>query len=506
MRIEKWERNEYKNFIEVSANIDEFRLWYRVADLNQISQNGDPFLAAALLPAMLKGEELEIDPSLTISPRLLKNIRLLQEIHHCWNPKLKIIPISAKSELSLPINKGAISFFSGGVDSMFTLMKQASKIKQVVFIQGFDFYINSKQGRFFTIDDVSDLSKLACRFMECDDEITIFLRNLLSAHTRQALSNYLLNCSYPNILEEAIIKDLNKVINGPSLYDEKRFSGIQLSSNTKEILAEKSLPKEKVIYLNKKLLEGAFPGELAIGQSAVYENAIERNSKFVRMLGKKLISVETNHYPFGYRYNLSRNLTQGSALASIALLLGYSEAYIPASWSYKQLLPLGSHPLTDPLYSNEATQIIHDGAEAMRADKISRIAENKIALENLRVCFNDMNHNCGKCAKCIRTMIPLELIGTLETPFPRGSLSKIIKKRLTTNNTEMIYFEENYELSKNSSNKELKKLLESLKRSYDRKKIFRAIMNVLLSRLHSLLKSKITKSHPGLIRVDTTCT
>jgi len=50
-------------------------------------------LVAALFPAMSKGEGLEIDSHLTVSPRLLKNTSKLQEIHHCWNPALEIIPI-----------------------------------------------------------------------------------------------------------------------------------------------------------------------------------------------------------------------------------------------------------------------------------------------------------------------------------------------------------------------------------------------------------------------------
>ena len=75
-----------------------------------------------------------------------------------------------------------------------------------------------------------------------------------------------------------------------------------------------------------------------------YKTAITRNTSFVEGYGKKLIPVETNHYQFGYRYNLSRNLTQGSALASVALLLWVSPC-LPACRVFLQpTCPAGVTP------------------------------------------------------------------------------------------------------------------------------------------------------------------
>ena len=49
---------------------------------------------------MLRGETLQLDPGLTVSPTLLKNIEILQGIHSCWNPVFKVIPIEARSDRS----------------------------------------------------------------------------------------------------------------------------------------------------------------------------------------------------------------------------------------------------------------------------------------------------------------------------------------------------------------------------------------------------------------------
>jgi hypothetical protein len=356
MRITNWEFKEQINTVEVSADVDGFRLWYRLPRSYPVSRAADPFLAAALLPAMLQGGKLEIEAPMRVSPMLLENAFLLQEIHHCWNPEFKLIPISAVTSSAESLNSGILSFFSGGVDSMYTFLKHRNEISHLIFIHGFDFYLDS----------------------------------------------------------------------------------------------------------------------------GTYQKAVERNTSFARGFGKTLIPVETNHYLFGYRYNLSRNLTQGSALASIALLLGFPRVYVPGSYSYDQLIPLGSHPILDPLWSNESVKIIHDGAEARRVDKVVKIAACESALGNLRVCFDDMNANCGTCAKCLRTMIPLKLLGAFPAPFPPLPPLKIIREMRIGGDIEMIFFKENYDLSRQTGDERLRDALRTVMQRYERRQLFKEFDKVLL--------------------------
>src|SRR6185503_7279803 len=90
--------------------------------------------------------------------------------------------------------------------------------------------------------------------------------------------------------------------------------------------------------------------------------------------------------------------------------------FIAATHTYAFLRPWGSSPLLDPLWSTEATRFVHDGAEATRCEKIMNwICRSELALENLRVCLsNDDRYNCGRCEKCVRTMIPIYVAGCLE--------------------------------------------------------------------------------------------
>lgn len=367
MHIENFEIKEQADIVEVSAEVDGFRLWFRTPKSYAVSRTGDPFLAAALLPAMLRGEKLEIDPGIPISPKLLENIVLLQEIHNCWNPILKKIPIYATPSPAEPLNVGTMSFFSGGVDSMYTFLKHTKEISHVVFMHGLDFYLDGE----------------------------------------------------------------------------------------------------------------------------TYQAAVERNTAFVKHFYKTLIPVETNHYPFGYRYNLSRNLTVGSALASIALLLGFPRVFIPSSHRYDELMPMGSHPLTDPLYSNECVRIIHDGAEARRVEKTRKIVECALALANLRVCFDNINTNCGKCPKCLRTMIALKLLRASATAFPPLPPYQVIRKMRVKSDFGPIFFKEIFDLAMQEGGKDMRDALYTCMKRHELRQLFVEFDRVILGRTIKRVYRKI---------------
>jgi hypothetical protein len=134
-------------------------------------------------------------------------------------------------------------------------------------------------------------------------------------------------------------------------------------------------------------------------------------------LHKPLIEVETNLREFSDRY-VNWDFYHGAALAAVGHLLSsrLHKLFIAASRSYADLIPLGSHPLLDPLWSTETMEFVHDGCEATRMEKAAAIASDDIALRYLRVCWENRGgaYNCGRCEKCLRTMACLRTIGVLE--------------------------------------------------------------------------------------------
>lgn len=502
MRIENWRIEESGGQVEISAAIDGFRLWFRVPRGIAVSPAADPFVAAALLPAMLSGEPLEIAPPLTVSPRLLENLTELQEIHHRWNPVFKVVPVRANAAEGRPVNEGSVVFFSGGVDSTCTFLKHRDELTHLVFIQGFDFYVNTGAAGPFTVRDIADLSLLAFRILRPGHPLAPLLRDALTPEIGSALVAHLRGAKPGPDLEDGLAAAIETVLRGPGLWEAPRFAAIKLRPETRDLLGQ--APEGPGLYrLNRMLLEDAMPLEIARRDDNIYAAAIERNAGFARANGKTLLPVSTNHYAFGYRYNLSRNLTQGSALASVALLAGFPKATVPGSYAYDQLIPLGSHPLTDPLYSSGSVRIVHDGAESRRIDKIARIARDPAGLDNLRVCFDDMNSNCGRCAKCLRTMIPLRLLGAPAGPFPPLPPTEQVRKMIVLNDVEEIFFRENLEAADGAADRALVRALTKSLRRYERQKLFRDVDRVVLG--GRVKRAYLRRSVPaGIDRIHTT--
>jgi hypothetical protein len=145
--------------------------------------------------------------------------------------------------------------------------------------------------------------------------------------------------------------------------------------------------------------------------------SLERNARFAKHLGKELVPVETNHSRFVFNLGISRTFVFGATLAAIGLLLGLRRCYIASGHSAANAVPDGSHPVLDHRFSNGATEIVHDDMSVTRLEKTRAIVVRPDFLDNLRVCWEHPNDNCGTCPKCIRTMTALRLC-EVEGPFP----------------------------------------------------------------------------------------
>jgi hypothetical protein len=119
----------------------------------------------------------------------------------------------------------------------------------------------------------------------------------------------------------------------------------------------------------------------------------------------------------------------GSALAAIALGLSPGMGYVcvPSTFSYNHVVAYGSTPLVDEMFSTEHLQVLHDGADAPRPIKLARILEwdRELVLDHLRVCILNRGgaFNCGHCRKCVRTAVPLRVLGAWQEArtFPEKS-------------------------------------------------------------------------------------
>lgn len=147
-------------------------------------------------------------------------------------------------------------------------------------------------------------------------------------------------------------------------------------------------------------------------------------------LGLRLLVVSTDVRDFSHRY-LTWAEFHGSAIAATAHLLGLRRCYVPGSLSTGNALPYGSHPELDPLWSSESTELVYDAYDVSRVEKVRTVAASDTALRYLRVCNarDDTGYNCGRCEKCIRTLVSLRIWGhagalpTFPAPLDLGDVA-----------------------------------------------------------------------------------
>ena len=150
----------------------------------------------------------------------------------------------------------------------------------------------------------------------------------------------------------------------------------------------------------------------------VFERAKTAMSRVVEDANVNLIPIYTNIRHLCDERELWLEKFFGAVLASVAHAFAsrLKLVYIASSYDIPNLVPCGSHPMLDPEYSSFDMRIRHRDLSLSRLDKLRIVAGWDVALNNIRVCLANVQDrmNCGKCEKCVRTMLGLLAIGALD--------------------------------------------------------------------------------------------
>jgi hypothetical protein len=296
MRISAIELRRIDGREILSGDLGSFRLSYQFPPGEARNTTGDAFVTAALLAAMATGETLELDSAYTLSPALSRNLLALQEIFSVWMPGLRRVEIAARLAPPPPPRSSTASFFSGGVDSLYTFLEKGQEVSALLHIRGFDYRREN----------------------------------------------------------EPLVREID-----------------------------------------------------------------DANERFVRSRGKTLAIVGSNLRDLYDSLGMHANVYHGGHLASVGLAAGFSRVYVPSTLTWDELLPWGSHPVTDSLWGSESVQFVNHGADATRVDKLRRLGADQEALELVRVCASNVAYSCGVCEKCLRTRAGLRVLGLSSSRPPR---------------------------------------------------------------------------------------
>jgi hypothetical protein len=190
--VTKLRCKESHKIVEISVKLkashlewQDKKLWYSFpkAYYNYITESYDPFLAA-LLPLALKTKStLVLDG--VVSERLVINCQQIMKIYSRWFDNMNPIDIQAKELVSYSANSKSVgSFFTGGVDSFYTVLKNLdtyqneSRITHLLYVHGFDIDVDNQD----LFETVKKEIKLAVNGLELEH---LFIKTNLRQITDQ---------------------------------------------------------------------------------------------------------------------------------------------------------------------------------------------------------------------------------------------------------------------------------------------------------------------------------
>jgi hypothetical protein len=151
--------------------------------------------------------------------------------------------------------------------------------------------------------------------------------------------------------------------------------------------------------------------------AGVYEGVLANARAMLASLAVPCVPMSSNFHelPTTWAHSFGTHLVSGLRLLGAR----FDAALIPNNVPYADALsPWGSNPLSDPFLSSRQFAVLDDGGECTRSDKIALLAGWPAALRHLRVCFANPGHqaNCGRCEKCIRTILAFRVAGVALPP------------------------------------------------------------------------------------------
>lgn len=175
-----------------------------------------------------------------------------------------------------------------------------------------------------------------------------------------------------------------------------------------------------------------------------FERAVSTLSDVARDAGITLIPVYTNIRDLNKDTKFFLAQFHGAILSAVAhafarrltlVSISASDSIPTLSLVNRQFFrPNGSHPLIDPNYSSCDLRIRHDGVTLSRLAKTKLVADWDAALQNIKVCGpNWPGENCGRCEKCVRTMLALLALGVLDktNAFPEDDVSEELLSKIS---------------------------------------------------------------------------
>jgi hypothetical protein len=141
----------------------------------------------------------------------------------------------------------------------------------------------------FVNGDILDLTGLVAKLKDAEDPLSLHLREQFAEETQRLLEDFNASASDASELVAALVDDLNRIVRGGPLFDERRFAHLVVTDEARRLLRQNPRGADLVL-LNVVLLESAYSGELLPNFSTEPKMPVERVQTGVR-IEKRMLKV-----------------------------------------------------------------------------------------------------------------------------------------------------------------------------------------------------------------------
>ncbi|MEI6634314.1 MAG: hypothetical protein WCP22_10920 [Chlamydiota bacterium] len=162
-------------------------------------------------------------------------------------------------------------------------------------------------------------------------------------------------------------------------------------------------------------------GSHGAGGARLFRERYARLKPVAERIGLPFIAVDSNVTEFYTGFNYQSTHTPRTVSAALLLQRGIGRYLCASSYEYASTFvgpacTMGySEPVTLPLLSPEALDVLCVGSEYTRVEKTLCVAGIGDSHGSLDVCVRgEAAGNCSACWKCMRTLLTLEIAGLLD--------------------------------------------------------------------------------------------
>ena len=173
----------------------------------------------------------------------------------------------------------------------------------VLMAMGLQLTLHAGTSQFlFDTDGIRDPGSLAVKLQDTRAPVSQWIASQLSEDTQLLLVGYDGISDPSPKLQEALLADLNRLLQAGPLYDAQVFADIELSEDTQALIAQNPKSGEALVRLNRLLLADAYPHELASlsGEKRVEDKGLEtcrENLRQIKLALEKYRIANADTYP-----------------------------------------------------------------------------------------------------------------------------------------------------------------------------------------------------------------